>query len=100
MYNAQADPNTDSFVANAEPTQQSIYHEYVWQNGSFVQVEFPGLYPVNSRGAAEAIQGETNNGQTFPWNDPLATAEQMAKDIFQWSDSNSQDVVQDNDGTT
>jgi hypothetical protein len=91
---------SNELSTTVEPTQQNVYREYTWQNGSFVQVEFPGLYPVNSRGAAEALQQEANNGQTFPWNDPLATAEQMAKDIFQWSDSDPQDALQDNDGTT
>lgn len=81
-----------------EPNQQNIYQEYTWQNDTFEQILFPGLYPVSSRGEAEALQEAANNGQSFPWNNPLVTAQQMAKDLFQWPDTNVQATIQDNDG--
>lgn len=80
------------------PLQQNVYREYRWHNGTFMQVLFPGLYPVTSRGQAEALQDQANNGQSLLWNDPAATAQQMARDLFQWD--TSQVVSQDNDGTT
>lgn len=83
-----------------QPLQQNIYREYAWRNGSLVQTAFPGLYPVASRYEAEQLQQEANNGQPFPWSDPLATAEQMAKDILQWSTTSSQDRILSNDGRT
>jgi hypothetical protein len=83
-----------------EPLQQNIYREYTWQHGQFVQTLFPSLYPVTSRGEAEALQQEVNSGQSLPWSDPVLTAEQMAKDIFKWSDGGSQNTVLNNNGTT
>jgi len=80
------------------PLQQNIYREYRWHNGTFMQVLFPGLYPVISRGQAEALQDQANNGQSLLWSDPAATAQQMARDLFQWD--TSQVISQDNDGTT
>ena len=80
------------------PLQANIEREYSWQNGTFLQVAFPGLYPVTSRGQAEALQDQENEGQQLLWNDPQATAQQMAQDLFHWS--NPQAIVQDNDGTT
>lgn len=82
----------------AQPLQQNIYREYRWQYNRFVEITFPGLYPVSSRGEAEALQQAASNGQSQPWSDPLLTAEQMAKDIFQWPTSSSQDAVLSNNG--
>ncbi len=83
-----------------QPLEQNVYREYAWHNGMFIQREFPGLYPVTSRSEAEALQDEANNGLSLPWSDPLLTAEQLARDIFQWSGSDVQDTLQDNDGMT
>lgn len=80
------------------PLQQNVYREYRWHNGAFIQVQFPALYPVSSRGQAEALQDQANNGQSLLWNDPRATAQQMARDLFQWD--TSEVVSLDNDGTT
>jgi hypothetical protein len=83
-----------------QPLQQNVYREYIWRNGTFVQTVFPGLYPVLSRGEAEALQDQANNGQVLPWTDPLATTQQMAQDLLHWSHSDLQVRMQDNDGTT
>ena len=83
-----------------QPLQQDVYQEYAWRNGAFVQVAFPGLYPVTSSIEAAALQQEANIGQSLPWSDPLATAEQMARDIFKWPLISGQDSVVSNDGTT
>src|SRR2546421_13108918 len=61
-----------------QPLQQNVYREYSWQNGRFVQVTYPSLYPVASRGEAESLQQQANSGQSVPWSDPMTTAEQMA----------------------
>ncbi len=84
-----------------QATQANIYQEYAWQQGKFVQVAFPSLYPVLSRGEAETLQQQEDSGQQLPWTDPLFTAEQMAKDILQssGSSSNTDDRVLDNNGT-
>ena len=87
-------------TAVLQPMQQNLYQEYRWQQGLFVQVAFPGLYPVTDRSEAEALQEQANNGASLPWIDPQATAEQMAKDILQWSSSDYQEKTLDNDGTT
>ena len=81
-----------------QPMQQNVYREYSWQHGAFVQVAFPSSYPVTSRGEAEALQQQANNGQTLPWSDPMMTAEQMAKDIFKWPAISPQDAVSNNNG--
>lgn len=86
-------------LAQLQSLQQNVYHEYRWQYGRFVQITFPGLYPVSSRSEAEALQQEANNGQAQPWGDPLVTAEQMAKDIFKWPASSPQDTILSNNGT-
>ncbi len=83
-----------------EPLQQNIYREYLWQHSQFVQIAFPSLYPVTSRSEAEALQQQANSGQPLPWSDPLLTSEQMAKDIFKWSDGGSQNTVLNTNGTT
>ena len=93
-------------TAILQPMQQNIYQEYHWQSGqngqqgTFVRVLFPGLYPVTSRSEAEALQQQANAGQQFPWTDPQKTSEQMAKDLFQWQTFDANDKVLDNDGTT
>lgn len=89
-------PAQDSLLG--QPLPQTIYREYAWQNGSFVQVAFPSLYPVVSRGEAEQLQQQANAGQPMLWSDPLTTTEQMAKDILRWPETNSQDKVLSNDG--
>ncbi len=83
-----------------EPLQQNVFREYSWHNGAFVQVTFPSLYPVTSRSEAELLQQQQNNGQSLPWNDPLATAQQMTKDMLKWPASDARDTVYSNDGTT
>ncbi|MBE3560818.1 MAG: hypothetical protein IMW89_16595 [Ktedonobacteraceae bacterium] len=80
------------------PLQQHVYREYAWRNGAFVQIPFAGLYPVTSQAEAEALQEQASNGEPLPWTDPLATAEQMARDILQLSDFKGS--LQDNDGRT
>lgn len=83
-----------------QQTQQtSIYQEYIWHNGNFVQTSFPALYPVLSRGEAETLQQQANSGQSFLWQDPLSTAEQMTRDLLQWSGHNTNNKVLDNNGT-
>ena len=83
-----------------QPLQQNIYQEYAWQNSSFVQVAFPGLYPVASRGEAEQLQQQADAGQPMPWSDPLTTAELMAKDVLKWPETSPEDKVLSNDGVS
>lgn len=91
---------SQDMTAVLQPMQQNLYQEYRWQNGAFVQVAFPGLYPVTDRSEAEVLQEQANNGASLPWTDPQITAEQMAKDILQWSSGDYQERVLDNNGTT
>ena len=91
---------SQDMTAVLQPMQQNLYQEYRWQNGSFEQVAFPGLYPVTDRSEAEALQAQVNNGASLPWTDAQITAEQMAKDILQWSAGSYQEKLLDNDGTT
>jgi len=101
LVTSQLDPTISGQAATLlQPQQQNIYREYAWNNGTFVQVNFPGLYPVTSRSEAETLQQQANSGQTLPWTDPLATAEQMAKDILKWPTIDSHDAVLSNDGIT
>ncbi len=80
------------------PQQANVYQEYRWQNGTFQQTIFPGLYPVVSRSEAEALQQQADNGQPMLWQDPVATSEQLARDLFKWQQSHGS--LQDNNGTT
>ena len=82
------------------PLQQNIYREYAWQNGTFQRVVFPSLYPVTSRAEAEALQQDADSGQTLPWNDSLATAEELSRDVFKWQTVDARDTILSNDGTT
>ena len=91
---------SQDITAVLQPMQQNLYQEYRWQHGTFVQVAFPGLYPVTDRSEAEALQEQANNGASLPWINSQITAEQMAKDILQWSSGDYQEKVLDNDGTT
>lgn len=88
-------PDASAFLL---PLQQNIYREYTWQNGAFRQVAFPGVYPVTSRAEAEALQQDADNGQALPWSDPLATAEELSRDIFKWQVVDVHDAVLSNDG--
>ncbi len=89
-------PNDIPFL---QPLQQNIYHEYTWRADHFVQVLFPGFYPVASRVEAQALQQNFNNGQQLPWHDPLATAQQMAKDLLHWSSTPAAHLVSQTNGT-
>src|SRR5579863_6951632 len=91
---------TSQAIAILQPQQQNIYREYRWQNGAFVQVAFPSLYPVTSRSEAETLQQQASSGQPQTWSDPLATAEQMAKDLLKWPGNNPQDAVLQASNTT
>jgi hypothetical protein len=82
------------------PLQQNIYREYAWQSGALRRVAFPGLYPVTSRAEAEALQQDADSGQTLPWNDPLATAEELSRDVFKWQTVDARDTVLSNNGIT
>lgn len=74
-----------SAIPFLQPLQQNIYHEYIWRQGAFVQMNYPGFYPVSSRSEAEELQQSANDGQVVPWNDPVSTALQMSRDLLQWS---------------
>lgn len=101
LITSQLDPLASPQASTMEqPLQQNIYREYAWHNGAFQQITFPSLYPVVSRGEAEALQQQADTGQTLPWSDPFTTAEQMAKDILNWPGNNPQDTVLSNDGKT
>jgi len=98
---SSADPTLASQeIMLMPPAQTNIYREYAWRQGHFVQVLFPSLYPVLSRGEAEALQQQEDGGQQLPWTDPLFTAQQMVKDLLHWSNSSVNDRVLDNDGIT
>lgn len=73
-----------SLIPFLQPLQQNVYHEYAWQQNGFMQVPFPGFYPVTSRAEANALQQSADDGQNMPWNDPVTTALQMSKDLLQW----------------
>jgi hypothetical protein len=74
-----------SLLPFLQPLQQNIYCEYAWRAYGFVQIPFPGLYPVTSRAEADALQQSAESGQTMPWSDPVTTAWQMSQDLLQWS---------------
>lgn len=82
-----------------QPLQQNVFQEYSWRNNALSQISFPGLYPVTSRSEAEALQDDANNGQVLPWTDPLATATQLARDLFQWPVKLIHGVLRDTSGT-
>ena len=82
-----------------QPLQQNVFQEYAWRNNALSQVSFPGLYPVTSRSEAEALQDDANHGQVLPWANPLTTATQMARDLFQWPVKLIHGVLRDSSGT-
>ena len=68
-----------------QPGQQTMYREYRWQHGTFVQVPFPALFPVLSRAEAQQLQTLANTGTSLPWSDPLKTAASLAQNLLHWS---------------
>jgi hypothetical protein len=78
-----------------QPFQQDINREYARRNGTFVQIPFPGLYPVTSRIEAEALQDQEDQEQNVLWADPLKTTVQMAVDLFHWNSTNIAVSLQD-----
>ena len=89
-------PNNDAFLL---PLQQNVYQEYTWHNGTLNRITFPGLYPVTSWVEAETLQNEAMTNTMAPWNDPLATAEQMAHDLLHWSEKSFQGTLKDANAT-
>jgi hypothetical protein len=84
----------------SQTLQQNIYREYAWKNGQFIQVSFPGLYPVTSRTEAEELQEQFDSGQPLSWADPLITTSRMAQELFHWDKNNMQVTMQNVDGIT
>ena len=83
-----------SAVAFLQPLQENVYEEYSWQANHFAQVPFAGFYPVASQTEAEALQNGFNEGEkNVLWNDPVATALQMSKDLLQWSNATQSHLV-------
>jgi hypothetical protein len=82
-------------TGTVESFLQNINREYAWSNGSFVQIHFPGLYPVTSRIEAEELQDQEDQEQNVLWADPLKTAAQMATDIFHWNSTQIAISLQD-----
>jgi len=76
---------TFTATGTTESSLQDINREYAWHNGAFVQIPFPGLYPVTSRIEAEELQNQEDQAQNVLWADPLQTTAQMATNIFHWN---------------
>lgn len=92
---------TFTATGTLESFLQNINREYAWRNGAFVQIPFPGLYPVTSRIEAEALQDQEDQEQNVLWADPLKTTAQMATDLFHWNSTNMAVSLQDqNDSIT
>lgn len=68
-----------------QPGQQTMYREYRWQHGAFIQIPFPALFPVLSRAEAQQLQTQANAGTVLPWSDPLKTAASLAQNLLHWS---------------
>lgn len=101
LVTATLDTNlSPSTIPLLQPFQQNVYHEYAWRKDRFVQVLFPGFYPVASRVEAQALQQSFNSGQKLPWNDPLVTARQMAKDLLKWSSLPQARLISQTNDTT
>lgn len=95
--------DTKSLSELRTPSQtlpKNIYCEYAWKNGQFIQVSFPGFYPVMSRTEAEVLQEQFDTGQLLSWVDPLLTTSRMAQELFHWANNNMQVTMQNNDGIT
>jgi hypothetical protein len=83
-----------SAVAFLQPLQENVYQEYSWQENHFTQVPFAGFYPVASQTEASLLQKSFNEGEkNIIWNDPVATALQMSKDLLQWSNNTQARLV-------
>lgn len=67
-----------------------VFKEYQWQNGAFVQVLFPGIYPDMTHYQAEQDQAQVNASLAAggkPWEATLyGPAQHLAKDIFHWTE--------------
>lgn len=90
--------------AGALPTQvqQDLYREFKWSEsaGTFVQVDFPGLFPNLTRYQAEFEQGEVNTGQGFQqWRlSAVTTAQNFAEYVLGW-DPNASTTILSGGGT-
>jgi hypothetical protein len=88
----------------APPTQvqQDLYREFKWSEsaGTFVQVDFPGLFPDLTRYQAEFEQGEVNTGQGFQqWRlSAVTTAQNFAEYVLGW-DPNASTTILSGGGT-
>jgi hypothetical protein len=91
---------TFTATGTLESFLQNINREYAWHNGTFVQIPFPGLYPVTSRIEAEELQDQEDQEQNVLWADPLKTTAQMAIDIFHWNSTQIAVSLQDQNDST
>lgn len=89
-------------IGNQEgsPLPRQVYHEYSWQRTAFVEIVFPGLYPVLSRAEAEQLQKQSSAQDGLPWHDPRSTAEQLALQVFGWSRTDFEANIQTQDVTS
>ncbi len=82
-----------------------VFREYQWQNGAFVQVLFPGIFPDMTHYQAEQDQAQLNADlaagiKSNNWKATLyGPAQHLAKDIFHWTQIDTHAVtVSNHDG--
>ena len=75
--------------------QLDLFREFKWsqENGTFLPVAFPGIYPDLTRFQAEADQQAVNHGQDTWKLDAAQTAVHLTVDLLKWPASVSASVV-------
>lgn len=94
VYNSvlTAEVDRNSFVNAGKSSSQwtrDLFREFAWsqEEGTLVQVAFPGIFPDLTRYQAEADQASVNQGHQ-PWkNDPAQVASALAKQFLPWTRS-------------
>jgi hypothetical protein len=76
-----------------------VFKEYQWQNGTFVQVLFPGIFPDMTHYQAEQDQAQLKaelaaGRKTDAWKATFfGPAEHLAKDTFHWTNISTASVT-------
>jgi hypothetical protein len=87
VMTAEVDKNSGLNVGKAISAMKAdLFREFDWssEEGTMVQVAFPGLYPDLTRYQAEADQARVNQGKDTWKNDPAQVAKALASMGFNW----------------
>ncbi|HJT56698.1 MAG TPA: hypothetical protein VJ761_09400 [Ktedonobacteraceae bacterium] len=96
VVTAEVDKNSGPNVGKAISAMKAdLFREFDWSSnqGAFVQVAFPGIFPDLTRWQAEVDQLAVNQGKDTWKNDPAQVAKALASKFFGWQHTITTKVI-------